>query len=482
MELTEYLSVLRKRWITVVLLAVAGLAAGALASLMAVPTYHTATRMFFTVNTGDSIGEMTQGTNFADQQLSSYSEVAKSPMVLDPVIEELGLDTNANALAGSIDVSRPGSALILDITATSSDPERAAELADSVADHLVDVVAELAPQNSEGEDAVAATVLSPASVPGRAASPNIPLNLGLGVGMGVLLGIGLAVLRETLDTKIRVDKDIAQVTDATVIGNIAFEDTGTGHPVFMHDDPRGQRAEAIRRLRTNLQFVNLNDRPNSIVVTSSVPGEGKSTTAINVAISMADAGAKVILIDADLRKPSIGEYLGIESRAGLTTVLIGRAELDEVVHQGESPTLHVLPSGQIPPNPSELLGSRAMSTLLAQLTAAYDHVIIDSPPLLPVTDAAVLSKLTGGALVIAGADRIHKAQLRESMDALERVDAHVLGVVLNKVERRERGKYYYTYGEYNEPEDGSINGRPNRTVAETSARSTWPGQPLAQRR
>ena len=162
------------------------------------------------------------------------------------------------------------------------------------------------------------------------------------------------------------------------------------------------------------------------MISSSIPGEGKSTIAINLAVSLADAGARVILVDADLRRPSIAEYLGIEGGVGLTTVLIGRAEVEDVVQPLGRTSLDLLPAGQIPPNPSELLGSMAMADLLERLSASYDMVLLDSPPLLPVTDAVVLSNLAGGALVVVGVDRIHRPQLQQSLESLETAGAHIV--------------------------------------------------------
>jgi capsular exopolysaccharide synthesis family protein len=199
-------------------------------------------------------------------------------------------------------------------------------------------------------------------------------------------------------------------------------------------------------LRTNLQFIDIGSRSKSIVISSSIPGEGKSTIAINLAVSLADAGARVILVDADLRRPSVAEYLGIEGGVGLTTVLIGRAEVGDVVQPLGRTSLDLLPAGQIPPNPSELLGSTAMADLLEQLSTSYDMVLLDSPPLLPVTDAVVLSNLAGGALVVVGVDRIHRPQLQQSLESLETAGAHLFGVVMNKIARREAAAYAYGSG------------------------------------
>jgi succinoglycan biosynthesis transport protein ExoP len=188
------------------------------------------------------------------------------------------------------------------------------------------------------------------------------------------------------------------------------------------------------------------NQPKSIVVSSSIPAEGKTTIAINLAVSLADTGARIILVDADLRRPSIAEYVGIEGQVGLTTVLIGRADLKDVVQPFGTSSLDLLPAGQVPPNPSELLGSAAMASLLERLSASYDMVLLDSAPLLPVTDAVVLSRLAGGALLVVGADRTHRPQLQQSLDSLETAGVHLFGLVMNKIARREAAAYAYGSG------------------------------------
>ena len=186
-----------------------------------------------------------------------------------------------------------------------------------------------------------------------------------------------------LDTKIRNDDDLRSITASPVLGSIAFDETVPSHPIVIADEPHSAPAEAVRRLRTNLQFVGAASESKSLVITSSVPGEGKTTTSINLAVALADAGNRVVLVDADLRRPSVAEYMGLEGAAGLTTVLIGRAGVADVIQPWRSSGLDVLPSGQVPPNPSELLGSSAMRVLLEQLSESYDVVLLDSPPLLP---------------------------------------------------------------------------------------------------
>src|SRR5690625_2604863 len=482
MDLGDYVNVLRSRWLTVVSVALLTIAATAAATLLMTPQYTSSTRMFFAVQGGESVSDLAQGSTFTEKQMSSYAEVATSPLVLAPVAEELGISADSRELARSVTASVAADTTILTISATDGDPFFAQSLANAVANQLSDTVGGLSPERPDGTETVRATMLSEAQVPKEPSSPNTLRNLALGTILGLILGIGVALLREALDTKVRSEDDINAVTDLMPLATVPVDEAASDHPVFMRDDSVSLRADAIRRVRAKLQCVGFGDRPSSIVVTSSVPGEGKSTTAINLAASLADAGARVILVGADLARPSVAKYMGFEGRVGLTTVLIGRVNVEDVVQPWQGTSLDVLPSGQIPPNPSELLGSRAMSRLLTELASTYDVIVLDSPPLLPVTDAAILSKMVGGALVVAGADGLHKKQLRASLDALGKVDAHVLGIVLNKAQRKERDRYayeYYSSSDVTPTRRSAGGGRSARRSSQTARapkRSTWPGE------
>jgi polysaccharide biosynthesis transport protein len=452
-EPREYLVILRRRWLSVLIIALFTLAAASLLTLAMPKEYTATTRLFFAV-AGESVSELAQGSNFAEKQMSSYAEVATSPLVLEPVVQQLALPTTAAELEKSVEATVPVDTVILEIAATDPDPGRAAAIANAVGAKLGQVAAGLAPSRADGSEAVHATTLAVADVPTVPSSPNIPRNLGVGLLLGLLLGTGIAILRQLLDNKVRNEQDVRAITDSPILGAVAFDQLVPRHPVILRDEPLAAPSEAVRRLRTNLKFIDAGNRPKSIVISSSIPGEGKSTMAINLAVSLADTGARVILVDADLRRPSIAEYAGMEGSVGLTTVLIGRADVEDVVQPMGTTTLDLLPAGQIPPNPSELLGSPAMAGLLDRLTTSYDTVLLDSSPLLPVTDAAVLSKLAGGALVVVGADRIHRHQLQETLGSLETAGVHVLGIVLNKIDRQEASTYSY-YGVGYGPDDSS---------------------------
>jgi polysaccharide biosynthesis transport protein len=441
-ELGEYIEVLRRRWLGVLIIMLATLALASAVTLAMPKTYTATTRLFIAV-AGESVTDLAQGSNFAEKQMSSYAEVAMSPRVLTPVIEQLGLQVTPLELAKSITATVPVDTVILEISATDSDATRAANIANAVGREFTNATGELSPA---GTKAVQATTIAAAEVPTKASFPNILLNLAVGLILGLLLGVGVAVLRHVLDTKVRNENNVRALTDSPILGVVAYDQDVSSHPMILRDQPLAAPSEAVRRLRTNLQFIDLANRPRSIVISSSIPAEGKSTIALNLALSLADSGSRVILVDADLRRPSIAQYVGIEGGVGLTTVLIGRAEVEDVVQPLGKSSLDLLPAGQIPPNPSELLGSVAMADLLEQLSGSYDMVLLDSPPLLPVTDAVVLSNLAGGALVVVGADRIHRPQLQQSLESLETAGAHVFGIVMNKIARREAAAYAYGYG------------------------------------
>jgi capsular exopolysaccharide synthesis family protein len=444
-ELGEYLDILRRRWLGVLIIVLTALALASAVTLIMPKKYTATTRLFIAV-AGDSVTDLAQGSNFAAKQMSSYAEVATSPRVLTPVIAQLGLATTPEELAESVEATVPVETVILEIAATDRDPARAAQIANAVGRELAKVTSELTPDKLDGTKAVQANPIADAQMPDKPSSPKIFQNLALGLIIGLLLGLGVAVLRHVLDTKIRNEDDVRTLTGSPILGVVTYDQVVSLHPVILRDQPLSAPSEAVRRLRTNLQFIDLANRPKSIVISSSIPGEGKSTIAINLAVSLADSGSRVILVDADLRRPSVAEYLGIEGGVGLTTVLIGRAEVEDVVQPLGKTSLDLLPAGQIPPNPSELLGSVAMADLLEQLSGSYDMVLLDSPPLLPVTDAVVLSNLAGGALVVVGADRIHRPQLQQSLESLETAGAHLFGIVMNKIARREAAAYAYGYG------------------------------------
>ncbi|KZE92853.1 Tyrosine-protein kinase YwqD [Agromyces sp. NDB4Y10] len=449
MELRDYLRILRGSWVLISVLALLGIGAGAAYSIVTTPKFSSSAKVFVSTSNGTTVTELQQGNTFTQQRVKTYADLVTTPIVLLPVIDQLSLDLTGEQLAEQVTATAPLDTTLIEITVTDVDPALAAEIATAVSESLTEVVESIeASQTPEGEPTspVRLTLVQHAAVPQTPVSPNVPLNVALGGLVGLALGIGLAVLRETLDTRIRNERDVELVTETPIIGGIVFDPKANERPLIVHADPQSPRAESFRTLRTNLYFLDADRTNRAFVVTSSVESEGKSTTTANLAIALADAGARVLLVDADLRRPKQADYLGLEGAVGLSDVLIGRADLQDVVQRWGRNSMFVLPAGAIPPNPSELLGSTAMVELIAEANRSFDVVLFDCPPLLPVTDAAILARNVGGTIVVVAAGRTHRGQLKGAMAALANVDAPVSGVVITMLPTK--GPDAYGYGRY----------------------------------
>lgn len=214
---------------------------------------------------------------------------------------------------------------------------------------------------------------------------------------------------------------------------------------IVEQEPKSIPAESYRTLRTNIQYSSFDNPYQTIVVTSSEPGEGKSTTSGNLALCLAQGDKRVILIDCDLRKPSIHKKFKISNIVGLSDVIIGKEELSTAVHR-HNKNLIVLTSGKIPPNPSEMLSSKAMSKLLEGLKKEFDYIILDTPPVQAVTDSQILSTKADGTILVIRAERTKKESVHNAVNLLKKVNANIIGTVLNGLSQ-DRNKYYYYYGE-----------------------------------
>lgn len=449
MELRDYVRILHKNWILIVALLVLGLVGGAGFAAVQTPKYVASTQLYVSVRTdGAATGDLVQGTTFARQMVASYVDVVDTALVLEPVIDELGLDTSVSALASRVTATTPLNTVLIDIAVTDRDPRQAAEIANAVAESFGGVVQNRLerPTGDASTSPVVTTVTEPAVAPSAPSAPNVPLLVLLGTLLGLALGVGAAVLRTVLDNRVHTLHDLEGITDRPMLGGIAFDPDAAKRPLVVHADPRNPRAESFRTLRTNLQFLDVEDGPRIFVVSSAGPGEGKSTTTANLAIALAETGARVALIDGDLRLPRVADYMGLEGGVGLTDVLIGRLDVADALQKWGSTDLFVLASGRIPPNPSELLGSGAMTKMLASLGEYFDYVLIDAPPLLLVTDAAVLGKKTRGVILVAASGKTRKQELSGAVRSLTTAGVQLLGTVVTMLPTK--GPDSYGYGTY----------------------------------
>jgi len=443
-DLQDYLRVVRKRWRIIVAVTCLAVLAAAALTILTPRTYQSTAQLFISTANSETTAELAQGSTFTQKQMKTYADVITSPKVLDPIHDALGVDRSAS-LARSVTATTPPDTVLLNVSVVDRDKAKAARVANAVAEEFTSTIQELQSVKAGQESPVKATVVRPATEGSAPVAPRPARNLAMGLLLGLLLGLGLALLRDLLDTSIKGERDVKEVTDETIIGGIHFDPDAKTHPLIVQGDPQSTRAEAFRTLRTNLQFVDAANHPKVLVFTSSLPGEGKSTSTANLALTMGASGARVCVVEGDLRRPRLLQYMGLEGGVGLTTVLIGDAELDDVL-QPFGQNVHVLGAGPIPPNPSELLGSDPMRAVLDELRQRFDYVIIDAPPVLPVTDAAVVSRLADGAVMVVGAGVIKKEDLSRALDTLETVGARVLGLVMNRVPTKGADGYSY-YGE-----------------------------------
>jgi capsular exopolysaccharide synthesis family protein len=411
--------------------------------------------------------------------MKSYTQLVNSPLVLQPVIDELGLDETLGSLASRTDATSPLDTVLIITSVEDDDPERAASIANAVGARLATVIEDLESPR-RGESPVDVTTVRPATPPAGPVSPRPRLNLALGLLLGLSAGVVTALTRELLDNRVKSSEEVEELAGTRPLGEVPLDGRFEREPTVTLK-PLSPLAEPFRTIRTNLQFADVDQPVHSVVITSASAGEGKTTTALNLAIAFAQAGAQVCLVEGDLRRPRLGEAMRVEGAVGLTDVLAGKHDLDDVLLTWHDGLLDYLGHGTIPPNPSELLGSRAMKALLETLTSRYDLVIVDAPPVLPVTDAAVLARLTDGAVLLARYNRVTRGGFSRAVALLRAADARLLGVVTTFVPARQ-SDYAYRYGGNYEPDARRVGPRSTRRRRrrEATVHSAAPREPAAK--
>lgn len=420
----------------------------------------------------------------SDQILRTYARLMTERPLLQQVISDQSLPTDPVGLSKQITVTPEPNTLILDVAVRDTDPGRARDTANTLVNDFITHIKQIQQTESKNPTASSAdnlVVESPAILPTEPVSPKPLLNIGVGLIAGLLLGLGLAFLLDYLDQSVRSDDVLRERFGLVPLGHIPFvaakpEKRGELF-AFAGDSPV---AEAYKSLRTNLLFSSVDKQIKTIVITSASPNEGKSRTAANLAIVLAQAGHSTLLIDADFRRPSLHRMFGKVRNVGLSNLIVGEVvESDLVAPDEQIITLTVLPSGPIPPNPSELLGSYPMKALLDRFRKEFDYTVIDTPPVNAVTDASLLAAQTDAVMLVIDTNRATYTAVQHAKQALDRVNARLLGTVMNKM-RATGGGYYaqyaYGYGSPNgSPEGSSKTGpkAPKEATKDSRGRHNW---------
>lgn len=457
MDLKEIFRIIRVRWVSILFITCATVLI-ALGWTLLQPKVYTAdasgvVSTAVTPSGNESNASLNYTTNtLATAKLPSYIELGSLRSVAEYAIEQLNLDATPESLITQVRVTNPPETLFIRVTATASTPEEARDLAEVWIRGMTREVNTLETGSPDKQGELYLAPKDSARLPFAPSSPNTSLNLIVGFIGGFIISLAYILLRHFLDRKIRSVEDVENSTGSTVLGTIPFEKTLTSEDRLIVKPATGQEShrlfaisESLRSLRTNIQFIDVDNPPRAVVVTSPLPGDGKSTVAANLALSVAMNDTPTVLIDADLRRPMQSSIFNVPSGAGLTDVLAGRATLEEVAHSvSNTGNLLFIAAGSMPPNPSEILGSARMKALIDELREEA-FVVIDAPPVLPVTDATVISTRADGAIIVTTVGKTTTDLLEKTLATLEKAKARALGVVLNQLPKRGMSAAYYGY-------------------------------------
>lgn len=451
MTIADLLGILRKHIITIIATFVVVLGLAIIYTATSPVKYTTTTQLFATYNSSSAAtnsSEQNSGTSYIMSQITSYPQLAKTQSVLQPVVDDLKLNTTPSALSSQITVINPTGTAFVNISVMDADPASASRIANGVAASLSNVVAKSL-YDSGNVSLVKLSIVQPAQVPTTPSSPKWGFNILIGTVGGLVLGLLAALLKDVLSKKIQDESDVTDIVDAPIIGRVVKDDILAGSSPVVVSEPGSPIAEDFRRIRTNLSFSTPVEGTNCrlIVVTSAGASEGKTTTSVNIAAALAEDGSRVLLVDADLRHPSVAHKIDIDGSAGLTHVLSGQAAVKDVIQRYWKPNLHVIPAGPKPPNASTLLNSPLMTTLVANAMQQYDYIIIDTAPMVVANDAVIFMKQGGTLEMVCRRDQTLKRDLREIADELETLDMPVTGVIINCAKENkkalENSNYYY---------------------------------------
>lgn len=442
MDLATLVRIGRRWWWLVVSAAVLGGLAAYLVSTRITPSYEARTMLLVVQRQNEGVVQLND-LQTAERLANTFSRLVTLRPVLDRAIQDGNLPFDAIELEKRVGVTNPRGTQLLEVTARASNADLAARTSNTVARAFISSN-EASLTSRPGQVSVVEEALPPEDP----ISPRPLVNAALGMVLLALAAVALILVVDYLDDTVKSGDDAAvERTGLPILARI--EQFGrirdAREQLQAANRPRSTIAEAYRAARTNLSYaIDLGRDRRLVLVTSPGPGEGKTTTTANLAVVFGLAGHRVCVMDTDLRRPTIHKVFGVDNSKGLTTLLLAREpDIDRTLTRSLYTNVSVLPSGPLPPNPSELLGSARMQEILDGLRERFDVVLMDSPPALVVTDASVLGMLADGLVIVARAGKTRTGELRATVTELAQTGRPIAGLMLNRVSTRDAGYYYY---------------------------------------
>jgi succinoglycan biosynthesis transport protein ExoP len=473
MELRRFAGMLRDWWWLVTGGTALGLLTTFLVTKTIAPVYIASAVLM--INQTSTLGSLTYSDALLNQQLvHTYSQLAVKPIVLQQVASDMQLPFSDAKLDEMISAHAVPNTQLLEIDVEGNDPRQVTDIANKVAQVFI---LQQRPFLPPGQESAAIRIAQPALPPSSASSPRLAVNLVVSGLISILLTIGIVILAEYIDDTVKTPEDLERAASIVAFGAVVRVSKWNKNRSVLSDQHSISEPalEAFRLIRANLEFASVDHQVRSILVTSAVPGEGKSTVAANLAAMVAHGGKKVILIDADLRRPSIHHILSVASDRGLTNLLVlPDARVEDYLLPTPIDNLKVITSGSLPPNPAELLGSKRFRELLAELTERADLVVIDSPPAIALADAVILASRVDATVLVVDSKQTRTMTVRRAAENLTLSGTRLLGGILNKLSDSRDSYYYYRshYSYSSVPSDvpKHVNGASPRTP-DAAARS-----------
>ncbi|MFC5141970.1 polysaccharide biosynthesis tyrosine autokinase [Actinomycetospora rhizophila] len=429
MELRDYLRMLRRGWATILLVTMLGVTIASIYIALAPKRFESSTALFVTTANPATIDDLQQGSNFSSTAVVTYAQIIDSSTVLDPVSTELRPQRNVDDLVGAVSASVREDTTLIDIGAAASDPRSAAAIANATADSAVRIIPTLQTR-PDGLPLIRIQQIRPAAEPVTAASPDAPRILAIGLVVGLFVGLAGTIVRQSTDPRVQRADDLRSLTEVPVVATLPSS-RGARNGIVARDAPSSPLGEAYRTLRTTIESLDP-QRPRSIMF-AAASGDSAVQVPANLAWTFAQSGRRVVLVDLDLRARAIAEAFSVNESAGISDLLIGHADLDDVVRSTTNPKLDVITSGAEHAVAPDLLGSEVLRGMFRRLERDYDIAVLHAPAVLALADAAMLAGAVGGTFLVVRAGRTRSEDVSSALETLANVRVRPLGLVLTDV-------------------------------------------------